>query len=108
MSRPRSARDGHSYAEQGHASCPRLAKRCVAGADCDGECDECEECDGLVTMTRTGEADDVNDFNGGTPGWEEVEIGECSSCGASDWTEDEDFALRGNFTAAEPDRDYFD
>ena len=74
VSRRSLRRDGHGYAEQGHASCPRLVKRCAAGADCDGECNECEECDGLVAMTRTGEADDVNDFNGGTPGWEEVEL----------------------------------
>lgn len=65
-------RDGRYYSEARYASCPRLKH-------------EDEECDGMVPLMVRGETDDINQWNGGTPGWEEVEAGACPSCGFDAW-----------------------
>lgn len=85
-------RDGHLIHETGRAACPRLL---------DAE----TECDGLVRVVIRGEADDINDFNGGTPGWEEVEAQACPSCGFAAWDEEQVEALRGAFQRDEPEPD---
>ena len=98
-------RDGHRYHEVRYAWCPRLIKQCAAGDECDGECNECEECDGRVRLVVTGEADDINDWNGGTPGWEEVEAGACPSCGFDAWDGDQLHDLSVRSQPEEPDHD---
>lgn len=88
----RSPRDGHFYHERRYAWCPR-------------QISEVEECDGAVPLVVRGEADDINDWNGGTPGWEEVEAGPCPSCGFNQWDGDQlhDLSMRSQPMEREDD-----
>jgi hypothetical protein len=48
----------------------------------------------MVPCQLEGERDDLNNYDGGTPGWEEFDAGTCTECGASDWTSEETATMK--------------
>jgi len=59
----------------------------------------------MVPCTIEGERDDINDWDGGTPGWEEFLPGKCTDCGHYKWTIEEEEEMKDNFVKAERDYD---
>jgi hypothetical protein len=58
----------------------------------------------MVPCQIQGERDDRNNWDGGTPGWEEFTTGACDVCG-DDWTTEEEEQLRDNYRPYEPEVD---
>lgn len=64
-----------------------------------------KDCEGMVPCTIEGERDDINDWDGGTPGWEEFTARTCTDCGCSEWSDEEAEELKDNFVKTERDYD---